>query len=73
MRGWLLSRKNGKGGERRAGAKVGHWAAKKMVRTGDRRLNLEVVSKEDPPHLGLLLSPGMEREGRVDKVGREEM
>lgn len=37
MRGWLLSRRKGKGGERRAGAKVGPWAAKKLVRTGDRR------------------------------------
>lgn len=69
MRGWLLSRRNGKGGERRAGAKVGHGAAKKLVRTGDRRLNLEVVSKEEPPHLGLLLIPGIGREGRVGKVG----
>lgn len=46
MRGWLLSRRKGKGGERRAGAKVGPWAAKKLVRTGDRRLNLEVMSKK---------------------------
>lgn len=47
LEGGLLGRRNGKGGEKQARAKVGHWAERKLVRrTGDKRPNLEVVSEE---------------------------
>ena len=70
LRGWLMGRSNGKGGEGRAGAKVGHGAERHLLRTGDKRPNLEVVREEEPPLLGLLLILGMGNEWRVGKVGR---
>lgn len=48
---------------------MGRWAERKLVSTGDKRPNLEVVSEEEPSHLRLLLSTGM-GEGRIGKVGR---
>lgn len=48
-----MGRSNGKGGEGWAGAKVGHAAERHLLRTGDKRPNLEVVREEEPPLLGL--------------------
>lgn len=66
MRGWLLGRRNGQGGERQAGAKVGPRAEREQVIRG-RTGSCERGEAASP---GLLLSAGVGSEGRLGKVGR---
>lgn len=41
-----------------------HRAERHLLGTGDTRSNLEVVREEEPPPLGLPLTPGMGSEGK---------
>lgn len=47
-------------------ARVGHPAARKLVgKTGDERLNLEVVREEEPSNWGCCLAPGWRVKGEL--------
>lgn len=60
-----MERRKGQDEEGRDKAKArGPLAERHLLRTGDTRPNLEVVREEEPPPLGLLLTPGTGSEGK---------